>query len=366
MVSLYSNGTLRQRHMHMACVHAHKYTYMPTEGQNSVSVIIRHRFFCSSHYSRTTMEGANLSGVSEFLLLGLSQDPRQQQLLFSAFLSMYLLTGLGNLLIILAIVSDPKLHTPMYLFLSNLSFSDICFTSTTVPKMLVNIQTQSKAITYADCISQMSVFLVFAELDNFLLAVMAYDRYIAICHPLRYSSILTGMLCAQMVALCHVLSHLHALLHTFLMGRLIFCADNRIPHFFCDLSPLLKLACSDTSLNDIMVYTVGALPIITPFVGILTSYTRIFTAVLRIPSTGGKWKAFSTCGSHLTVVTVYYVPCIFIYLRAGSKSPFDGAVAVFYTVVTPLLNPLIYTLRNQEVKLALRRMVGSQSTKSEV
>ncbi|KAF0874967.1 OR1F1 protein, partial [Crocuta crocuta] len=243
---------------------------------------------------------ANLTGVSEFLLLGLSENPKQQQVLFILFLSMYLVTGLGNLLIILAIAADTRLHTPMYFFLANLAFVDICFTSTTIPKMLANHMSGHRGIPYAGCLTQMFFFIWFAGIDSFLLTAMAYDRYAAICHPLHYATSVTPRLCGLLVAASWTGAFGNALTHTVLLTRLSFCTHNRVPHFFCDLSPLLKLACSDTFLNNVMVYTVGALPIITPFVGILVSYTRIFAAVLRIPSTRGKRKAFSTCGSHLS------------------------------------------------------------------
>ncbi|XP_026633693.1 olfactory receptor 1361-like [Microtus ochrogaster] len=301
------------------------------------------------------MEGANLSRVSEFLLLGLSQNPRQQELLFSVFLSMYLLTDLGNLFIILAIATDPRLHTPMYFFLANLAFVDICFTSTTIPKMLANHVSGHKSISYPGCLTQMFFFIWFAGIDSFLLTAMAYDRYVAICHPLHYTTSITPRLCGLLVTASWTSAFVNALTHTVLLTRLSFCARNQIPHFFCDLSPLLKLACSDTSLNNIMVYTVGALPVITPFMGILISYTRIFATVLKIPSAGGKQKAFSTCGSHLSVVSLFYGTLIGVYFSPTSShtAQKDTAAAVMYTVVTPMLNPFIYTLRNRDMKGAL-------------
>ncbi|XP_051025647.1 olfactory receptor 1361-like [Acomys russatus] len=300
------------------------------------------------------MEGANLSGVSEFLLLGLSQNPRQQQLLFSVFLSMYLLTALGNLLVILAIATDARLHTPMYFFLANLAFVDICFTSTTIPKTLANHVSKHKGITYSSCLAQVFFFIWFAGIDSFLLTAMAYGRYVAICHPLHYTTSITPQLCGLLVTTSWASAFANALTHTVLLTRLSFCA-----HFFCDLSPLLKLACSDTSLNDAMVYTVGALPIIVPFAGILISYTSIFTAVLRIPSAGGKWKALSTCGSHLSVVSLFYGTLIGVYFSPTSShtAQKDTVAAVMYTVVTPMLNPFIYTLRNRDMKGALGTLV---------
>uniref|UniRef100_UPI003753E818 consOR1 n=1 Tax=synthetic construct TaxID=32630 RepID=UPI003753E818 len=309
------------------------------------------------------MEGENQSSVSEFLLLGLSSQPEQQNLLFALFLSMYLVTVLGNLLIILAISSDSHLHTPMYFFLSNLSFTDICFSSVTVPKMLVNIQTQSKSISYAGCLTQMYFFIAFGNLDSFLLAVMAYDRYVAICHPLHYTTIMSPRLCVLLVALSWVLSNLHALLHTLLMARLSFCASNEIPHFFCDLSPLLKLSCSDTHVNELVIFTEGLLVIVTPFLCILVSYVRIVSTVLKIPSAKGKWKAFSTCGSHLTVVSLFYGTIIGVYFQPLSTySVKDTVATVMYTVVTPMLNPFIYSLRNKDMKGALRKLLSRRKS----
>ncbi|XP_044527483.1 olfactory receptor 1361-like [Gracilinanus agilis] len=304
------------------------------------------------------MEGGNQSRISEFILLGLSDQPEEERLLFLAFLFMYLITGLGNLLIILAIRTDSHLHTPMYFFLSNLSLVDICFTSTTVPKMLANHVSGNKKISYSGCLTQVLFFIWFAGIDSFLLTVMAYDRYVAICAPLHYSTVMTPRICALLLAGSWFSTYVNALTHTVLLTRLSYCGHNEIPHFFCDLSPLLKLACSDTFINDLMVYTVGVLLIITPFIGILISYTRIFMAVLRIPSAGGKKKAFSTCGSHLAVVSLFYGTLIGVYFSPTSThtAQQDTASAVMYTVVTPMLNPFIYSLRNSDMKGALKML----------
>ncbi|XP_006874059.1 PREDICTED: olfactory receptor 1F1-like [Chrysochloris asiatica] len=309
------------------------------------------------------MSGANQSSVSEFLLLGLSRQPQQQQLLFGLFLSMYLVTVLGNLLIILAISTDSRLHTPMYFFLSNLSFVDICFSSTTVPKMLANHILRSQTISFSGCLTQMYFLFEFTDMDNFLLAVMSYDRFVAVCHPLHYTTKMTHQLCAMMVAGSWVIANLNALLHTLLMARLSFCADNRIPHFFCDVAPLLKLSCSDTHLNEMMILTEGGLIMITPFICILGSYIHITCAVLRIPSTKGKWKAFSTCGSHLAVVSLFYGTIIAVYFNPSSShsAETDTAATVLYTVVTPMLNPFIYSLRNKDMKGALRKVIGRRT-----
>ncbi|XP_043832806.1 olfactory receptor 1361-like [Dromiciops gliroides] len=305
------------------------------------------------------MEGGNYSRISEFILLGLSDQPEQERLLFLVFLLMYLITGLGNLLIILAIRIDSHLHTPMYFFLSNLSLVDICFTSTTVPKMLANHVSGNKMIPYSGCLTQVFFFLWFAAKDSFILTTMAYDRYVAICAPLHYSTVMTPRVCAFVLAVSWFSTFINALTHTVLLTRLSFCGHNESPHFFCDLNPLLKLACSDTFINDLMVYTVGTLLIITPFIVILISYIHIIMAVLRIPSTSGKQKAFSTCGSHLTVVSLFYGTLIGVYFSPTSTHTVqeDTVSAVMYTVVTPMMNPFIYSLRNKDMKGALRMLL---------
>ncbi|XP_049643676.1 olfactory receptor 1361-like [Suncus etruscus] len=305
------------------------------------------------------MKGENLTQVTEFILLGLSEDPGEQRLLFLLFLSMYLVTGLGNLLIILAIITDARLHTPMYFFLANLAFVDICFTTTTVPKTLVNHVTGHRGIPYAGCLTQTFFFIWFAGIDSFLLAAMAYDRYEAICHPLHYATSVTPQLCSLLVGASWFTAFGNALTHTVSLSRLSFCTHNKVPHFFCDLSPLLKLACSDTFLNNLMVNTVGTLTVIVPFVGILVSYSCIFGAVLRIPSRTGKQKAFSTCGSHLSVVSLFYGTLIGVYFSPTSShtAQKDTVAAVMYTVVTPMMNPFIYSLRNKDMKGALRALV---------
>lgn len=305
------------------------------------------------------MDNSSWTSVSHFILLGISTHPDEQIPLFLLFLLMYIINISGNFFIFALIVSAPHLHTPMYVFLSNLALTDISFTSTTVPKMLENIFSSTKTISYMGCLAQTYFFICFAAMENFLLAVMAYDRYIAVCLPLRYPTILTRRLCIQLVVLCHVLSHLHALLHTLLMGQLIFCADNRIPHFFCDLYPLMKISCTSTRLNTLMIHTEGIIVINGALVIIIASYAFIISAVLQIPSANGRWKAFSTCGSHLTVVTIFYGTLTWIYFRPlSSYSVTKGRiVTVMYTVVTPMLNPFIYSLRNGDVKKAFSKWV---------
>ncbi|KAM9208978.1 olfactory receptor 1f45-like [Dugong dugon] len=305
----------------------------------------------------------NQSSVSEFLLLGLSRQLQQQQLLFMLFLSTYLATVLGNLLIILAISTDSRLHNPMYFFLSNLSFVDVCFSSTTVPKMLANHILGSQTISFPGCLTQMYFLFEFADMDNFLLAVMSYDRFVAVCHPLHYTTKMTHQLCTLLVVGSWVITNLNALLHILLMAQLSFCADNMIPHFFCDVTPLLRLSCSDTHLSEMMMFTEGVLIMITPFVCILVSYICITCAVLRVPSKKGKWKAFSTCGSHLAVVSLFYGTIIAVYFNPSPShsAENDIAAAVMYTMVTPMLNPFIYSLRNKDMKKALKKVISMKN-----
>ncbi|XP_053514622.1 olfactory receptor 7D4-like [Artibeus jamaicensis] len=305
------------------------------------------------------METGNQTRVSDFLLLGFSKDSAHQPILFGLFLSMYLVTMLGNLLIMLAVSSDSHLHTPMYFFLSNLSFVDICFTSTTIPKMLVNIQTQSKAISYNGCLIQVYFFTVFIGMDNFLLTVMAYDRYVAICHPLHYMVIMKPHLCVLLVLLCWFIMSWVSLVHILLMRRLTFCAGTEIPHFFCELAQILKVACSDTFINNVSMYVIVALLGVIPVTGILYSYAQIVSSLMRMSSAGGKYKAFSTCGSHLTAVSLFCGTGLGVYLSSAvtHSSLQNSVVSVMYTVVTPMLNPFIYSLRNKDVKGALGRLL---------
>nr|XP_025839322.1 olfactory receptor 7A17-like [Vulpes vulpes] len=306
------------------------------------------------------MKPGNDTQISEFLLLGLSEEPELQPLIFGFFLSMYLITVFGNLLIILAVSSDSHLHTPMYFFLANLSFVDICFTSTTVPKMLWNIQTQSKVITYAGCITQIYFLIVFAVLDVFLLSMMAYDRYVAICHPLQYTVIMNPRVCGLLVLVSWIICVLQSLLQTSMVLQLSFCAVVEIPHFSCELNQMIQVACSDTFLNNLMVYFAAVLLVGGSLAGILYSYSRIVSSILGISSAQGKYKAFSTCASHLSVVCLFFCTSLGVYLSSAvSQSSHSTAVAsVMYTVVTPMLNPFIYSLRNKDIKRALKRTLG--------
>uniref|UniRef100_A0A8D1UJ12 Olfactory receptor n=1 Tax=Sus scrofa TaxID=9823 RepID=A0A8D1UJ12_PIG len=304
------------------------------------------------------MRRENQSHISKFLLLGLPIQTEQQGIFFALFLGMYLTTVLGNLLIILIIRLDTRLHTPMYFFLSHLAFSDVWFSSVTVPKMLTNMQTQDQSISYAGCIAQMYFFIFFTVLDNFLLTSMAYDRYVAICHPLHYTTIMREGLCTLLVTVSWILSSANALCHTLLLTQLSFCGDNTIPHFFCDFGALLSLSCSDTSFNELLLFTVGLAVITLPLTCIVVSYGHIGATILKIPSTKGICKALSTCGSHLSVVSLYYGTIIGLYFvpSSSASSSKDIISSVMYTVVTPLLNPFIYSLRNRDMKGALEKL----------
>jgi olfactory receptor len=255
----------------------------------------------------------------------------------------------------------------MYFFLSNLSLADIGFTSTTVPKSLLNIYTQNKFITYAGCITQIFFFIVFGCLDNLLLTVMAYDRFVAICHPLHYVVIMKPHLCGMLALGSWLVSVMGSLPETLTILRLSFCTIMEIPHFFCDLPEVLKLACSDTLINNIVVYSMTFVLAVFPFTGILFSYAQIFSSILRISSAGGKYKAFSTCGSHLLVVSLFYGTGLGVYLSSAAtmSSKMSLIASVMYTMVTPMLNPFIYTLRNRDMKVALRRLLENIGSVSE-
>ncbi|XP_040338164.1 olfactory receptor 1J1-like [Herpailurus yagouaroundi] len=304
------------------------------------------------------MRRENQSSVSEFLLLGLPIRPEQQAMFFALFLGMYLTTVLGNLLIILLIRLDSRLHTPMYFFLSHLAFTDVSFSSVTVPKMLMNMHAKYKSISYAGCISQTYFFIFCTDLDSFLITSMAYDRYVAICHPLHYTIVMSQSICVMLVAGSWVIACACALLHTLLLAQLSFCADHTVPHFFCDLAALLKLSCSDTSLNQLVIFTAGLTAIMLPFLCIVVSYGHIGATILRVPSSKGICKALSTCGSHLSVVTLYYGAIIGLYFLPSSNNTNNKNLiaSLMYTVVTPMLNPFIYSLRNKDMKGALRKL----------
>uniref|UniRef100_A0A8C4MRJ5 G-protein coupled receptors family 1 profile domain-containing protein n=1 Tax=Equus asinus asinus TaxID=83772 RepID=A0A8C4MRJ5_EQUAS len=303
----------------------------------------------------------NETHVSHFRLMKVTEDPELQSIFFSLFLSIYLVTVLGNLLIILAVSSDSYLHTPMYVFLSNLSIDDICLSTTTIPKMLVNIQTQNQSITYTGCLTQICFVLVFAGLESCLLAVMACDHYVAICHPLRYTIIMNSRFCGLLILLPLFIIILDALLHSLMVLRLSFCTDLEIPLFFCEVVQLIKiLACSDTLINNILIYFAASIFGGVPLFGIIFSYIQIVSSILRMSVSGRKYKAFSTCGSHLSVVTLFYGTAFGVYISSAvtNSSRKTTVASMMYTVVTPMMNPFIYSLRNTDMKGALGRLIG--------
>ncbi|KAM4889320.1 olfactory receptor 7E178-like [Thomomys bottae] len=306
----------------------------------------------------SNIEAENFTLLSEFQLMSLSENPDLQPILFGLFLSLYLITVLGNLLIILAVISDPNLHTPMYLFLSILSLADIGFTSSTVPKMLVDLQTHRSSISYVGCLTQMSVYILCGSMDNMLLTVMAYDRFVAICQPLQYPVIMNPHLCGFLVLVSFLASILDSQMHNLFVLHFPNFKDVEVSNFFCDPSDILRLLSCDKLSCNTLKYVSGVLFGFIPISGILFSYSRIVSSVLRLSSLGGRRKAFSTCGSHLSVVCLFYGTSMGMYLgSAVSESPGKGlGASVMYTVVIPMLNPFIYSLRNKEIQSTLRRL----------
>nr|XP_054305085.1 olfactory receptor 10G2-like [Pongo pygmaeus] len=304
--------------------------------------------------------------VTDFILLGLSHPLNLRSLFFLVFFIIYILTQLGNLLILLTVWADLKLRPrPMYVLLGVLSFLDMWLSSVIIPRLILDFTPSSKAIPFGDCVTQLFFFHFLGSTQCFFYTLMAYDRYLAICQPLRYPVLMNGRLCTVLVAGAWVAGSIHGSIQATLTFRLPYCGPNQLDYFFCDIPAVLRLACADTAVNQLVTFVDIEVVAASYFMLILLSYANIVHAILKMRTTDGRRRAFSTCGSHLTVVAVYYVPCIFIYLRPGSKSPLDGAVAVFYTVVTPLLNPLIYTLRNQEVKSALKRITAGRRAVNE-
>ncbi|XP_038598800.1 olfactory receptor 1361-like [Tachyglossus aculeatus] len=300
------------------------------------------------------METRNQTSGSTFTLQSIA-NAGQQRLLFVLFLGLYLVTVVGNLLIILAIRTNSRLHSPMYFFLANLSLVDICFSSTTVPSLLGTLFTGHQDVPYGGCLAQMYFFIAFGATENFLLAAMAYDRYLAICNPLSYLVVMSPQCCVLLVVACWLVSHPHSLLHALLMTQMTFCASREIPLYFCDILPLLKISCSDPHINFLVVYTEGAAIVNSALLIVLASYAHIIPAVLRVPSAHGKHKAFSTCSSHLAAVGLFYGTVIWVYFQSSSNfSERDTVATVIYTTITPLLNPFIYSLRNRDLHQALR------------
>lgn len=311
------------------------------------------------------MKEINQTQVSEFILQGLSDVPYLQLPLFLVFFLIYLASLVGNFLIFLLIWHDPHLHTPMYIFLCNLAGLDILYSSVTSPRILSDIFSKVKTIHVSSCITQFFFFFSFICIELYLLAVMSYDRYIAICHPLHYIQIMHPKICAQMVSAAWVIGFLTSLIHTLCILRLNFCGPNVINSFFCDLPQLFLLSCTDTFINVFVMFLVGIIMGSGALSMTFVPYIRILRTIMGIDSRQGKLKAFSTCTSHLTVVFIFYGTLVFTYLRPNptSTASEDRLVSIVYTVVTPLLNPLIYSLRNKDLKAALRRILYSLGLK---
>ncbi|XP_065451837.1 olfactory receptor 5AR1-like [Chrysemys picta bellii] len=312
------------------------------------------------------MEKGNHSEATEFILSGLTDRPELQVPLFVLFLLIYGITLVGNGGMILLITIDPRLHTPMYFFLSNLSFCDLCYSSIISPKMLLNFLAEKKSISYTACTVQMYLFVSFADVECLLLAVMAYDRYVAICKPLLYTFTMSRQLCKGLVAGVYAVGVVDSMIHMFCTLRLSFCSSNIINHFFCDIPQLLVLSCSDTRINEIVMFAFIGCIVVSSFVTVLLSYVYIISTILQIRSAEGRHKAFSTCTFHLIAVVLFYGIQLFMYLRPTSSYSMDTdkVASVFYTLVIPMLNPLIYSLRNTEVKNALRKAVNKLLTNS--
>lgn len=302
----------------------------------------------------------NQTSVTEFLLLGVTDIQELQPLLFVLFLAIYLVIVAGNGAILMVVISEPRLHSPMYFFLGNLSCLDICYSTVTLPEMLGNFLSSHKAISFWGCISQLHFFHFLGSTEALLLAVMAFDRFVAICKPLRYTLIMNPQVCTQMAVTVWITGFFHALMHSIMTSRLHFCGSNHIHHFFCDIKPLLKLACGNIELNQWLLNTVTGTIAMGPFFLTLLSYGYIITHLsFKTHSCSMLHKALSTCASHFMVVVLFFAPVVFTYIRptSGSSMDQDRIIAIMYSVVTPVLNPLIYTLRNKQVKGALRRVI---------
>ncbi|XP_032998430.1 olfactory receptor 1052-like [Lacerta agilis] len=309
------------------------------------------------------MQTGNITLVNSFLLTGLTDLPQLQIALFVIFCAVYATTLVGNLGMILLIRSSPQLQTPMYFLLGNLSFLDICYSSSVTPKFLTNLLKEKKEISFADCFTQLFFYGVFATTECYLLAMMAYDRYVAICNPLLYLITMSQRKCIELVALSYVAGTVNAFVHTVAASRLSFCGPNIIQNFYCEAPPILELACSDITLNEILLFIFVGFNITITITIVLTSYTYILVTILKIKSTKSQRKAFSTCTSHLMVITIFFGSASFMYARPSSRQNhhIDKMASVFYVVVTPMLNPLIYSLRNQEVRSAFRKILGRKS-----
>ncbi|XP_052509117.1 olfactory receptor 8H1-like [Budorcas taxicolor] len=310
----------------------------------------------------------NITQVSDFILMGLTDSEEIRLVLFTLFLLIYLITVLGSVGMILIIRLDPQLHSPMYFFLSHLSFLDLSYSSVITPKTLDNLLTSIKNISYLNCFIQMSFFVFLGATECFLLSSMAYDRYAAICSPLRYQVVMSTRRCCSLVFGSYLIGFTDSFVNVLCMNKLHFCNSNVIYHFFCDTSPILSLSCTDTHDIEIMVFIVAGCTLVVSLITISVSYVFILSTILEISSTSGKRKAFSTCASHLLGVTIFYGTMIFTYLKPSKSYSLgkDQVASVFYTIVIPMLNPLIYSLRNKEVKNAVSRVIQKRKASKQL
>ncbi|XP_063794537.1 olfactory receptor 5A2-like [Pseudophryne corroboree] len=303
----------------------------------------------------------NKSSVYIFMIVGLSESEEPQPLLFLLFLCIYLATVIGNIVILTLISSDRRLHTPMYFFLANLSINDIILSSITVPKLLHILLTAQKSILYSECVTQLFLFQCFVEIECYLLAAMAYDRYVAICFPLNYVLIMSREVRFKLVIACLSCGLGNLIVQTFSISHLQFCGPNRVDHFFCDVTPLFNLACSGKQVGEVMSFIVAVITGVVPLAVIVVSYVWIIAAIAKITSSRGRFRTFSTCSSHFTVVTLYFTSGTICYIWPLSTYAMDKhvkVVAVLYAILTPMLNPIIYSLRNKDVKQAIRKALG--------
>ncbi|KAM4703175.1 olfactory receptor 6N2-like [Rhinophrynus dorsalis] len=310
------------------------------------------------------MDSHNESTVTEFIIVGFPTLYRYGPFLFTCLLLVYLLTITGNILIFLLIRLNSNLHTPMFFFIGILSFLELWYTAVTIPKMLINLLIPRKSISFNGCLLQTYFFHSLGASECYLLTAMAYDRYLAICHPLHYTAVMTSNVTTRLVAMCFTCGFVCPIAEVILISKLPFCGSNEIQHIFCDFPPLLSLACTDTSINVIVDFAINSFIILVTFLFIMVSYIKIIITILKIRSSAGRVKAFSTCVSHLTVVLLFFSCIVFMYVRLKKSYSlyYDRILAVIYSVLTPIFNPIIYSLRNTEIRIAFKRTMGSRKS----